>query len=70
MFPRIICYKDLPTFCRPLPAKTKAVKYWCYVCGRYILPDKDHKVLNDSYHIDRYILNQIINRINEEYTCF
>ena len=32
--------------CAPVQAKTRlGVKFWCYVCKRYVLPDKRHSWL-------------------------
>ena len=44
---RVECHKDKDTIylCEPRKRKRYSIfpKWWCYKCGRYILPDKFHK---------------------------
>ena len=40
----VICKaKGFPSLCQSRPAKDiKGIKFWCFNCGHYVLPDKKH----------------------------
>ena len=46
---QIMCTKDGFSLCQPQPRKTPGgicgAKWWCYTCKRYVLPDKNHVLL-------------------------
>ena len=40
---------NIPSECQARLAKTKrGVKYFCYQCQRYVLPDKNHELIEDN----------------------
>jgi len=41
----IICSKpkNIRCICQPFPSKTElGIKFWCFNCRRFVLPDKNH----------------------------
>ena len=44
----LACYKTkFVTICQPRERKRNSLfpKWWCFVCKKYILPDKQHRVI-------------------------